>query len=202
MVTGNTIVDALASIDVGGDWDDPALQKVDFSGTRVLLATAHRRESHRAGLTSICTALRRLALVDDVSVVYPVHLNPRVQSVAKAELGDVAGVHLTEPLSYRDLLRVLSRCALVLTDSGGIQEEAPSFHRPVLVMRDVTERPELIESGGGRLVGTDSERIVREASRLLEDERAYQSMASAPNPFGDGKAAVRIADALWTALTR
>ena len=199
-VTGNTIVDALTSMELGGSWDDPALESVDFDGSQVLLVTAHRRESHEDGLDRICAALRRLAQLDGVTVLYPVHLNPRVRDVVEHALGDVEGVHLTSPLSYRDLLRALSRCRLVLTDSGGIQEEAPSFHTPVLVLRDVTERPEVIEQGAGLLVGTDTDRIVRETSRLLEDADAHQRMASVENPFGDGKAAARIVDALSDTL--
>lgn len=200
VVTGNTIVDALSSIDLGVQWDDPALSSVDFHGSRVLLVTAHRRESHEAGLGRICAALRELAALESVQVVYPVHLNPRVQSVVHSELDGVANVHLVAPLSYPDLLRALRQCALVLTDSGGIQEEAPSFRKPVLVLRDVTERPEVIECGAGLIVGTDTDRIVSEATRLLTDSAAYDAMATVENPFGDGKAAVRIVDALSNRL--
>jgi UDP-N-acetylglucosamine 2-epimerase (non-hydrolysing) len=199
-VTGNTIVDALMSIELDESWDDTALDSVDFDSSQVLLVTAHRRESHEEGLDRICAALRQLAGRDGVTVLYPVHLNPRVRDVVERTLGDVDGVRLTSPMSYRDLLRSLSRCRLVLTDSGGIQEEAPSFHKPVLVLRDVTERPEVIEQGAGLLVGTDTDQIVRETSRLLEDADAYQRMASVENPFGDGKAAARIVDALADTL--
>jgi UDP-N-acetylglucosamine 2-epimerase (non-hydrolysing) len=198
-VTGNTIVDALSSIDLAGDWDDPALASVDFDA-RVLLVTAHRRENHDRGLRQICAALEQLTALDAVKVVYPVHLNPRVQDVAARELADVDGVHLVDPLSYPDLLRVLDRCTLVLTDSGGVQEEAPSFGKPVLVLRDVTERPELIECGAGKIVGTETRRIVVEATRLLQDRGAYEAMARVENPFGDGKAAIRIVDALFARL--
>jgi UDP-N-acetylglucosamine 2-epimerase (non-hydrolysing) len=199
-VTGNTIVDALTSIDLSGGWDDPDLARIDFSATRVLLVTAHRRESLEVGLSRICEALRRLASRDDVTVLYPVHLNPRVQQVAQEMLSGLKRVELVSPLSYPDLLRVLERCAFVLTDSGGIQEESPSFGKPVLVMREVTERPEVIECGAGLLVGTDPDRIVREASRLLDDADAYERMATVENPFGDGKAAARIVDVLSEAL--
>jgi len=200
VVTGNTIVDALASIELDEHFDDPALAGVDFDGTNILLTTAHRRESHDEGLARVCAALQQLAALDNVGVLYPVHLNPRVQDVVNSMLAGTAGIHLTAPLSYGDLLRALSRCKLVLTDSGGIQEEAPSFGKPVLVLRDVTERPELIECGAGLIVGTDTERIVREATRLLEDEHAYERMASVDNPFGDGKAATRIVDTLSEVL--
>ena len=200
-VTGNTVVDAMALIDLSGDWDDPRLSQVDFSGSRVILATAHRRESHGQGLEQICEALRRLAAMEGVSIVYPVHLNPRVQEVVQRTLRDLPDVHLVSPLSYPDLLRTLDRCTLVLTDSGGIQEEAPSFRKPVLVLRDVTERPEILECGAGVLVGTDADRIVTEAVRLLEDSREYERRTAVDNPFGDGKAAVRIADVLAEVLS-
>ncbi len=192
-VTGNTIVDALQAIPVNGPFDNPALRGVDFQKHRVLLVTAHRRENHGAPLRSICDTLRSLtAQVEDVEVVYPVHLNPAVRQPVRRALGALARVRLTEPLSYRDLLRVLHRCHLVLTDSGGIQEEAPSFHKPVLVLREVTERPEAVEAGGARLVGTDARRILRETRRLLTDPAVYRAMSTRRNPFGDGRAAERI----------
>jgi UDP-N-acetylglucosamine 2-epimerase (non-hydrolysing) len=203
VVTGNTVVDALLSLPDDGSPANPVLARVDFQ-RRVVLVTAHRRESHGAPLRSICRALAELAtrFAGDVEVVFPVHPSPRVRSVVDEELAGVPGVHLLEPLDYPDLLRAMRRCRLILTDSGGIQEEAPSFAKPVLVLREVTERPELIEAGLGKLVGTSTSRIVDEASRLLTDERAYRAMTLRPNPFGDGHAAVRIVDALEEALLR
>jgi UDP-N-acetylglucosamine 2-epimerase (non-hydrolysing) len=198
-VTGNTIVDALGAIHVTKEFDDKHLERVDFAGRRVLLVTAHRRESFGEPLRSICLALaeivRRFA---DVEVVYPVHLNPEVSRVVNDELAVLERVHLVAPVTYGDLLRLLSHCYFVLTDSGGIQEEAPSFRKPVLVLRDLTERPELIEANAGLIVGTNRDRIVEEAARLLQDRAALTAMCPEKNPFGDGRAAQRIVDALET----
>jgi UDP-N-acetylglucosamine 2-epimerase (non-hydrolysing) len=200
-VTGNTIVDALRSMRVDGDFENQALNSVPFENRRVLLVTAHRRENHGAPLLSICAALKTLvARFADVEVVYPVHLNPNVRGPVRDKLGSTARVHLTDPVSYGDLLRLMKRCYLILTDSGGIQEEAPSFHKPVLVLREVTERPEVIEAGAGRIVGTDAKRIVREAARLLSKPESYHAMSCADNPFGDGHAAERIVEVLAKAL--
>lgn len=196
-VTGNTIVDALRSMRLEGRFDDESLEGIDFRRRRVLLVTAHRRENHGARLRSICRALRALvARFDDIEVVYPVHLNPNVLRPVRDELVGVERVHLVSPVTYPDLVRLLSRCYLILTDSGGIQEEAPSFHKPVLVLRELTERPEVIEVGAGRIVGTDERRIVEAAGWLLTDAGEYAKMSSAENPFGDGHAAARIADIL------
>jgi UDP-N-acetylglucosamine 2-epimerase (non-hydrolysing) len=192
-VTGNTIVDALQSIPLDGSFDDRRAGSIDFQSRRVILVTAHRRENHGAPLRAVCLALKRLAaLFDDIEILYPVHLNPNVSEPVREELSGTQGIHLTDPLSYIDLLRAMSRCYLILTDSGGIQEEAPSFHKPVLVLRQVTERPEVIEAGAGRLIGTDSDRIVEEVSRLLNDSSRYHEMSEVENPFGDGQAAKRI----------
>jgi len=196
-VTGNTIVDALRSIPLEGDFKDDRLNRLDFEGRRVLLVTAHRRENQGEPLRSICQGLRMLAeRFDDVEIVYPVHPNPNVLGIVERELNGVRGINLVDPVSYNDLLKLMSRCCLILTDSGGIQEEAPSFHKPVLVLREVTERPEVVEAGAGRLVGTDSERVVEEVARLLSDPRAYREMSEAENPFGDGLAGQRIVEAL------
>jgi UDP-N-acetylglucosamine 2-epimerase (non-hydrolysing) len=200
-VTGNTIVDALQTIQADGAFGHPALNEVDFDHRRVLLVTAHRRENHGAPLCSICQALKTLASeVEDVEVVYPVHLNPQVQGPVRELLGNVPHVRLTDPVSYEDLLRLMRRCHFILTDSGGIQEEAPSFHKPVLVLREVTERPEGVEAGTARLVGTDPARIVGEAMRLLKNTEAYRVMSTAGNPFGDGQAAERIVNILLKVL--
>lgn len=196
-VTGNTIVDALCSISLEGSFDDEELGRIDFDSNRVLLVTAHRRENHGAPLRSICQALKTLVeSFNDIEVVYPVHLNPNVNSVVREELGGEFKIHLLGPVSYRDMLRLLSRCYFILTDSGGIQEEATSFRKPVLVLRESTERPELIEAGAGKVVGTDVGCILEEASRLLNDAQEYERMRAAENPFGDGRAAERIVNTL------
>ena len=197
-VTGNTIVDAVGMISLDGPFADKRLEAIDFAGSRVLAVTAHRRESHGTALASICRALRTIVRRhDEVEVVFPVHPHPRVVSVVREELANISRIHLLEPLPYVELLRLLSRSYLVLTDSGGIQEEAPCLQKPVLVLRDVTERNELIEAGLGRLVGTSPERIVAEVTHLLEEPASYRAMCEGKsNPFGDGKAAVRIADLL------
>jgi UDP-N-acetylglucosamine 2-epimerase (non-hydrolysing) len=196
-VTGNTIVDALKAIPLEGEFENEKLNRLDFDGKRLLLVTAHRRENHGEPLRSICRGLRMIVeRFDDVEIVYPVHPNPNVMSVADEELARVNRVHLVEPASYGDLLKLMDRCHLILTDSGGMQEEAPSLHKPVLVLRKVTERPEVVEAGAGRIVGTDSARILEAASSLLADPREYRKMSEAENPFGDGLAAQRIVEVL------
>lgn len=196
-VTGNTVVDALASVPPRLHFDDQALDRVDWAGKRILLVTVHRRESLGEHLHDLCEAFRRiLATHPDTHVVFPVHMNPRVREVVFSELRDEPGVTLLEPLSYPDLLEVMRRSCLVLSDSGGIQEEAPSMKKPILILRTVTERPEVVESGFGRLVGTGPDEVVAAASELLRDEAAYQRMVSGTNPFGDGRAAERIVQAI------
>ncbi len=202
-VTGNTVVDALilARRKLAGHGPAaPELQRLDARRT-VVLVTAHRRESFGAGLESICGAIRDLVERNpDIAVVFPVHLNPSVRTQVRRVLAGQAAAEgrllLTDPLSYTDLVWMLDRCRLVLTDSGGIQEEAPSFQKPVLVMRDVTERPEGVAAGVARLVGTDLIRIREETERLLRDEDAYATMTGAGNPYGDGRAAERVVDVL------
>jgi UDP-N-acetylglucosamine 2-epimerase len=191
-VTGNTIVDALQSLDLSAPFDDDALGAVCAGPSTMILLTAHRRENFGEPLRNVCRAVRRLTTERDVTVVYPVHLNPNVQRIASEELAGRPNIHLVPPVSYGDLLRLLARARLAMTDSGGIQEEGPSLNTPVLVLRDVTERPELTESGAGRLVGTSEAVIVREAMRILDDDAHHHAMANAPNPFGDGQAAERI----------
>ena len=167
-------------------------------GPRLILVTAHRRENFGQPLESICRALRDIATHYDamVRIVYPVHLNPNVWEPAHRLLGDVPNIILIPPVDYLSMVHLMKRAYLILTDSGGIQEEAPGLGRPVLVLREVTERPEAVEAGTVRLVGTDRQRIVAETIRLLEDEAAYLQMAQAVNPYGDGQAARRIAAAL------
>lgn len=199
VVTGNTVTDALQWVAARVPEVPPGIP--DLGDTRLVLVTAHRRESFGAAFRELCEALR--ALVErnpDVSLVYPVHLNPNVQEPVRAILRGVPRVHLVPPVDYGTMVSLLRRAYLVLTDSGGIQEEAPSLGKPVLVMRDTTERPEGVEAGTARLVGTSKERIVAEAERLLRDPDAYAAMSRAHNPYGDGHAAERIADVLAAAL--
>jgi UDP-N-acetylglucosamine 2-epimerase (non-hydrolysing) len=207
-VTGNTVVDALlevagrirASEDLQAELD--ALLPALAPGRRLLLVTGHRRESFGAGFERICNALAALARRDDVEIVYPVHLNPRVQEPVIRVLGGRANVHLVPPLDYLPFVRLMMRAELILTDSGGIQEEAPSLGVPVLVLRETTERPEAVAAGTVRLVGTGTEAIVAEAERLLEDGEARGAMARAHNPYGDGEAAERIARSVAGWLVR
>lgn len=199
-VTGNPVTDALHWIaDKVGDGADvvPAVA----SASRVILVTAHRRENFGAPFVEMCEAMR--AIVErnpDVELVYPVHLNPNVQEPVRRILANVPRVHLLAPVDYAALVALLKRCTLVLTDSGGIQEEAPSLGKPALVMRDTTERPEGVEAGTAKLVGTDRTRIVAEAERLLRDPEAYGAMAHAHNPYGDGHAGEAIVTCLAAAL--
>ena len=196
-VTGNTVVDALrAMLQSKAKWRVPILGVI-APQHRVALVTAHRRESFGLGFEGICHALRTIIERNpDVEVVYPVHLNPNVRKPARAILGRVSRVHLIEPLEYLPFVRLMERAYVILTDSGGIQEEAPALGKPVLVMRDVTERPEAVEAGTAKLVGTDPDAIVAATERLLRSTVAYRKMARAPSPFGDGRASARIAAAL------
>lgn len=192
-VTGNTAVDALASIPPRTGFDDAALNAVEWRGKRVVLVTVHRRENLGEHLTGLCQAFTRIVREHpDVELVFPVHLNPRVREVVFSALREVAGITLLEPLSYPDLLEVMRRAHFVMSDSGGIQEEAPSLRKPILILRSVTERPEVIEAGFGRLVGADPEVVVAAARQLLRDDALHQRLASGVNPFGDGHAAERI----------
>jgi len=197
-VTGNTVIDALLQV-ASQPWEPPdgdPLYGLD-AHRRVILVTAHRRENLGAPLHGICSALRTLAGRGDVQVVYPVHRNPNVWGPVHQRLACVPGILLVPPLDYRHLVYLMKRSTLVLTDSGGIQEEAPSLGVPVLVLRQVTERPEGVEAGTARVIGTEPGRIVAEASRLLDDAAAHRAMARAVNPYGDGHAASRIAQAVW-----
>jgi UDP-N-acetylglucosamine 2-epimerase (non-hydrolysing) len=196
-ITGNTVIDALLQV-ASQSWRPPEgdpLARLD-PAKDLILVTAHRRESFGAPLRGVCSALRSLARRGDVQVVYPVHPNPDVWDPVHAELAGEPGILLLPPVDYRRLVYLMKMSRLVLTDSGGIQEEAPSLGVPVLVLRDVTERQEGVEAGTARLVGTDPALIVGEATRLLDDADAYRAMARAVNPYGDGRAAQRIAEAL------
>jgi UDP-N-acetylglucosamine 2-epimerase (non-hydrolysing) len=192
-VTGNTVIDALDWVVARG----VPMPLPIRAGARVLLVTLHRRESIGAPMRRVFAAIRRLVERNpDLLVVYPLHPNPLVGGPAHAALGGLSRVMLCPPLDYPGLIAVLRRSHLVLTDSGGIQEEAPSFGKPVLIARETTERPEAVEAGVACLVGTDSDRIVAVAQRLLDDPEAYASMVRAVSPFGDGRASARIGDAL------
>lgn len=201
-VTGNTVVDALQMTRRVDTFGDPALQGVDWA-RRIVLVTVHRRESHGAPLRGICDALRRIAASQqDVEIILPVHPNPNVREVVHGMLRDAPRIRLCAPLAYTETLEVVRRSWLVLSDSGGLQEEAPSFRKPILVLRDVTERPEVVESGFGALVGTDPAVIVAGVERLARDPSAYQAMTSGENPFGDGRASERIAAVLARRVAR
>jgi len=194
-VTGNTIVDALQLIRHDGSFEDESLNALDWENRQVILATVHRRENLGRNLRDICAAFRRIVEQhSEVEIVIPVHLNPSVREIIFGELKGIAGIRLLEPLAYHDLIEVMRRSVLVCTDSGGIQEEAPALQKPVLILRTVTERPEVVDARFGELVGSDRELIVDEVHRLLTDPAAYYSMTSGENPFGDGRAAIRIAD--------
>jgi UDP-N-acetylglucosamine 2-epimerase (non-hydrolysing) len=198
VVTGNPVIDALQTIAAQPyDMHEGVLAKVPADRT-IILVTAHRRENFGEPLERIFTALERLAkkYTDDVHIVYPVHLNPHVHDPAHRRLGHIPNITLVEPLDYLPMVHLMDRATLLLTDSGGLQEEGPALGTPVLVMREVTERPEAIEAGTARLVGTNVDRIVSETARLLGDPDAYAAMARAVNPFGDGHAAERIVAAL------
>ena len=202
VVTGNTVIDALLSVVNRIQQSEELRHRLekDFSYVdprrHLLLVTGHRRENFGAGFENICHALRDIANRDDVQIVYPVHLNPNVQEPVKRLLGGHPHIHLVEPLEYIPFVYLMTRSYLILTDSGGIQEEAPSLGKPVLVMRDTTERPEAVAAGTVELVGTDRKRIVECAVRLLDQPDAYQRMAGAHNPYGDGQAAQRIIERL------
>lgn len=207
LVTGNPVIDALRWA-AGQPFDLAQLRPLGLdlvdvaaSGKKLVLITAHRRENFGPPLQNICQAVRLLAAqyAGQAHFVYPVHLNPNVQQVAHATLGGLPNVSLLPPLDYLPMIQVMKRSALVLTDSGGLQEEAPGFGVPVLVMRETTERPEGVKAGTVRLVGTQVEAICRETSALLDDPQAYARMAQAANPYGDGYAAERIARALLSA---
>jgi UDP-N-acetylglucosamine 2-epimerase (non-hydrolysing) len=207
VVTGNTVIDALLSV-AGRLRCDAALAKrmeAEFPfldpSKKLILVTGHRRENFGGGFENICRALAEIASRrPGAEILYPVHLNPNVQEPVWRILGEGwrGNVHLIRPVDYLPFVYLMSRCHHIITDSGGIQEEAPSLGKPVLVMREVTERPEAIAAGTVRLVGTDPEKIVAESLRLLDDPEAYRSMIAAHNPYGDGKAAERIADFLET----
>ena len=205
-VTGNTVIDALFLIVKGQSTPEGRERMKTFFSKefppsapvqRLILVTAHRRESFGEGFENICLALREIALRNpDVHIVYPVHLNPNVREPVYRIVGGLDRVHLLEPLEYEPFVHLMNRSYFILTDSGGIQEEAPSLGKPVLVMREVTERPEALEAGTARLVGSKKESIIREAQKLLDNPAEYQKMAHKKNPYGDGRASERIVEIL------
>lgn len=214
-VTGNTVIDALF-LALDKIQNNPALEqeiistidsainsskfKIDLEvnalrvqNSKFILVTGHRRENHGQGFINICSALKEIALNNpDIHIVYPVHLNPNVQKPVKALLSDVENIHLIEPLQYEQFIYMMDKAYFIITDSGGVQEEAPSLGKPVLVMRDTTERPEALEAGTVKLVGTDTALIIKEAQLLLDSPDEYTKMSKAHNPYGDGKACNKI----------
>ncbi len=201
-VTGNTVIDALRlAVQRKEPYADVALEKIDSSDRKVVLITAHRRESWGEGMSAIGRAIAKLATSHpDVEFVFPIHLNPLVRDAIIPQIGTLRNVTVTDPLPYGAFARLLNRSAVVLTDSGGVQEEAPSLGKPVLVMRDTTERPEAVRAGTAKLVGTDEALIVAEVTKLLTDTRAYETMSLAHNPYGDGKAVERCVAAIGELL--
>jgi UDP-N-acetylglucosamine 2-epimerase (non-hydrolysing) len=199
-VTGNTVIDALLkTVDEKFVFENELLKSIDYKNKKVVLVTTHRRENLGEPMRHVYQALRDIVNeFADVEIVFPVHKNPKVREVVESELGGIDRVHLIDPLDYEPFANLLARSYLVLTDSGGIQEEAPALGKPVLVLRDTTERPEAIGAGTVKLIGTDKERVYSEAKILITDEAAYHKMSNACNPYGDGQASRRIVEAiLW-----
>lgn len=197
-VTGNTVIDALHhTVRDDFDFQEKSFKDVDFQNKRIILVTTHRRENLGEPMRHVYKALKQLTEeFDDVEVVFPVHKNPKVREVVNEELGGLAKVHLIDPLDYEPFANLMHKAHLILTDSGGVQEEAPALGKPVLVLRDTTERPEAVDAGTVKLIGTDRERVYEEAKKLLTDEAEYSRMAESVNPYGDGKAAARIIQAI------
>lgn len=196
-VTGNTVIDALMySSEKVKDYDSEeikALKEQIHTKKRLILVTGHRRENHGDGFIRICEALKEIAEQNpDVQLIYPVHLNPKVKDPVHKILGQVANIDLIAPLSYPSFVWLMNQAYMIITDSGGVQEEAPSLGKPVLVMRDTTERPEAVEAGTVILVGTDKQKIVKETQALLDNQNRYKAMSALHNPYGDGKACKRI----------
>lgn len=205
LVTGNTVIDSLRWV-AGQILGNPLLRsrcdewfRFLDPAKRLILVTGHRRENLDGGLECVCQALLQIAERDDIEIVYPMHLNPAVRGICRAILHDHPGIHLIEPLEYLPFVYLMQRAYLIVTDSGGIQEEAPALGKPVLVTRDTTERPEAIEAGTARLIGTETGRLVAAISQLLDDGADYAAMAQARNPFGDGRASERIVGKLISA---
>ncbi|MVZ97317.1 UDP-N-acetylglucosamine 2-epimerase (non-hydrolyzing) [Sphingorhabdus sp. IMCC26285] len=203
-VTGNTVIDALYWITDRISHRPEMVANLAglearFEGKKIIGITTHRRENFGDGMENIALAIKAIAARDDVACIFPVHLNPNVRGVMERMLGTEPNVAMIEPLDYPNFARLLSISHILLTDSGGVQEEAPALGKPVLVMRDTTERPEGVTAGTAKLIGTDKNRIISEIFTLLDDDAAYSAMARAHNPFGDGKASQRIAEIIWNA---
>ncbi len=201
VVTGNTVVDALLLVlekiksDKNLKFQVEAEIEYKSQSSKFILVTGHRRENFGKGFISICKALKTIANSNpDIDIVYPLHLNPNVQKPVQEILGSISNIYLIDPLQYESFIYMMSKAYFLMTDSGGVQEEAPSLGKPVLVMRDTTERPEAIEAGTVKLVGTDKNKIVKEAQKLLDDRVEYEKMSRAHNPYGDGKACERIVE--------
>jgi UDP-N-acetylglucosamine 2-epimerase (non-hydrolysing) len=202
-ITGNTVIDALLEVveRLENDPQQSAAFDTEFGidpTKRLILVTGHRRESFGGGFERICAALTTIAQRDDVQIIYPVHLNPNVKGPVEISLGELERVKLITPQDYLPFVHLMCRADIILTDSGGVQEEAPSLGKPVLVMRDTTERPEAVDAGTVKLVGTDADLIILETSKLLDNQEAYKTMSCAHNPYGDGLASKRIRDAVFS----
>jgi len=204
-VTGNTVIDALIYVSKILDDDTDLMKEIlkDYpatnNGKNIILVTGHRRENLGEGFKQICDALERLSQRDDVHIIYPLHLNPNVKIPVKNRLKKLRNIQLVEPLDYLPFVALMKSAKIIITDSGGIQEEAPTLGKPVLVMRDVTERPEALIAGTVKLVGTNPDKIFNEATKLLDDQKEFHSMSKTQNPYGDGKASTRILGELLNA---
>lgn len=201
-ITGNTVIDALkTTVRDGFVFADDTLNNLDYQNKKVILMTAHRRENLGEPLQNICNAVREIVIAnEDVEVVYPMHMNPLVRQTAKSILGDLDRVHLIEPLDVDQMHNAMSKCYMVMTDSGGLQEEAPSLGKPVIVLRTETERPEAVDAGTVVMGGVDKDNIIKLATELLKDEQTYKKVAQTANPYGDGLATKRIVDAILYAF--
>lgn len=201
-ITGNTVIDAmLHTVEDDYVFENEELNKIDFKNKKVIMITAHRRENWGEGISNICEALNEIVDKNkDVELVYLVHLNPIVKDMVYEKLGNKERIHLLNPLDTKETHNLMNKCFMVMTDSGGLQEEAPHLGKPVLVLRDVTERPEAVEYGTVKLVGTNKEKIIDEANILINSKEAYEKMSKAVNPYGDGKASERICDAIMKYL--
>jgi UDP-N-acetylglucosamine 2-epimerase (non-hydrolysing) len=195
-ITGNTVIDAMEhTVEKNYKFENEELNNLDYSSKKIIMVTAHRRENWGEGIENICKALKKIAIDnDDVEIVYLVHLNPVVRDVVYKHLDGVKGIHLLPPLDTKETHNLMNKCFMVMTDSGGLQEEAPHLGKPVLVLRDVTERPEAVEAKTVKLVGTDIDKIITETCELITNEDKYLNMSKAINPYGDGLASKRIAD--------
>ncbi|KAJ48778.1 UDP-N-acetylglucosamine 2-epimerase (non-hydrolysing) [Clostridium tetanomorphum] len=197
-ITGNTVIDAMKfTVDKEYTFENKQLNSIDYKNKKVIMVTAHRRENWGKGIENICMALKDIVRNnEDVELVYLVHLNPIVKDIVYKHLGEEKRVHLLSPLDTKEAHNLMNKCFMVMTDSGGLQEEAPHLGKPVLVLRDVTERPEAVNSGTVKLVGTDVDKIIREANLLIRNSNEYEKMSKATNPYGDGKASARIVDGI------